>query len=416
MIKKGVFKLLSINNTFLKKLKFILLALLVISLPFSVALANILCGLLLLYWLLFYDNKKELLSLFKKNPIVFFAYLFFLSFLISLIWSDNLERGFEVIKKELLLLFIPIFMMLIEKGEEKVLIKLFIFSMSILVFISYLVYFGVLDFISKTFEITPTPYTPFMTHISYNPFLALAIYLLIYYFFKVKKIKLKIFIALLIILMSINMFITGGRAGQVAFFVLLLVAFFQFIRISILKTVIFLFSLASIFILAYNFSPLFKERVNGVIYEVNNLEKSRNRSVGLRITMWENSIRIIKNNPIFGVGVGDFSKEYKKVSEKYTPNAISDVFQPHNMYLFVWTSNGIFSLLILFILFFIQIFISFRKNDEFKPIRLALAILFLVIMFYDSYLLGFHTTLLFVIFTSILYKNTNWNDIKQKKY
>ncbi len=131
--------------------------------------------------------------------------------------------------------------------------------------------------------------------------------------------------------------------------------------------------------------------------------------------MWENSIRIIKNTPLLGSGVGDFSKEYKKISKKYTPTALSDVAQPHNMYLFVWASNGIFSFLMLIGLFLIQLIISFRKNDEFKPIRVALALFFIVIMFSDSYLLGIHTTLLFVIFVSILYKNVSWRDIKRIK-
>ena len=397
----------------LNKIRFILLALFIISLPFSTALANILCGLLVLYWLVFYDNKKEILVILKENPVVLFAYLLFFSFVISLVWSDDLGRGFNIIKKEIFLLFIPIFMQLIKSEERDTLIKLFIFSMVISVFISYLVYFGILDSIPRATKFDPTP---FMTRISYNPFLAFAIYLLIYYFFKINEIKIRAFIALLIIIMSINMFITGGRAGQVVFFVLLLVAFFQFVRaVNILKIIMFLGFLVFTFILAYKFSPVFKERVNRAIYEVKNVNKNRNTSVGLRITMWENSIRIIKNSPLLGSGVGDFSKEYKKISKKYTPNALSNVAQPHNMYLFVWASNGIFSFLILIGLFLIQLIISFRKNDEFKPIRVALALFFIVIMFSDSYLLGIYTTLLFVIFVSILYKNVSWRDIKRIK-
>jgi len=327
-------------------------------------------------------------------------------------WSDDLERGFKIVSKEIFLLFIPIFMQLIKKEERDILIKLFIFSMAISVFISYLVYFEMLDSIPKATKIEPTP---FMTHIPYNPLLAFAIYLLIYYFFQVKENKTRVFIAFLIIIMIVNMFITGGRAGQIVFFVLLLVSFFQFINVNILKTIIFLFFLILIFILAYNFSSIFKGRVNKAINEIKSVSKNRNTSVALRITMWENSIRIIKNNPILGVGVGDFSKEYTKISEKYTPNAISNVSQPHHMYLFVWASNGIFSFLSLIGLFLIQIIISFRKNDKFKPIRLALALFFIVIMFSESYLLIFHTTVLFMIFVSILYKDVRWSDIKVLK-
>ena len=411
-MKKGAFMFLSIDDALLNKLRFSLLVLLVISLPFSVTLTDIICGLLVLYWLLFYSNKKMFLAILKENPVVLFVCLLFFSFVISLIWSDDLGRGFKVITKEKFLLFIPIFMQLIKKEERDTLIKLFVFSMVVLVFFSYMVYFGILDFIPKASKFNPTP---FMTHIPYNPLLAFTIYLLIYYFFQIKQTKTKVFIAFLIIIMSVNMFITGGRAGQVAFFVLLLVAFFQFVRVNILKIIGFLIFLICIFILAYNFSPIFKNRINAAIYDIKSINENRNTSVGLRITMWENSIRIIKNNPFLGVGVGDFPNEYKKICEKHTPNAISDVSQPHNMYLFVWASNGIFSFLVLIGLFLIQLIIYFRKKDEFRPIRLALALFFIVIMFSESYLLTFHTTVLFMIFVSILYKDISWDDIKVLK-
>ena len=338
--------------------------------------------------------------------------MLFFSFVISLLWSDDLERGFKVISKEVFLLFIPIFMQLIKNEERDTLIKLFIFAMSISVFISYMVYFEILDFIPKASKFDPAP---FMLHTSYNPLLAFAIYLSIYYFFQIKETRLKVFIAFLIIIMSINMFITGGRAGQIAFFVLLLVAFFQFTKVNILKIVGFLIFLVFTSILAYNFSFTFKKRVNAAIHDIKVINENRNTDVGLRITMWENSIRTIKNNPLFGTGGGDFFKEYKKISEKYTPNAISDVVQPHNMYLFVWASNGVFSFLFLIGLFLTQLIISFKKNDKFKPIRLALALFFIVIMFSESYLLIFHTTVLYMIFASILYKDVNWDDIKKIK-
>ena len=71
--------------------------------------------------------------------------------------------------------------------------------------------------------------TPFMSHISSNPILAFAIYLVSHQIFFNKDLtNIKFFsYNFFAILMSINMFITGGRAGQVAFFLILVILIFQ---------------------------------------------------------------------------------------------------------------------------------------------------------------------------------------------
>ena len=48
---------------------------------------------------------------------------------------------------------------------------------------------------------------------------------------------------------------------------------------------------------------------------------------------------------------------------------------------------------------------TMNKNDLMKKMGIALPLLFLVIMFSDTYLLGHFTTMLFVFFSSIIYKD-----------
>ena len=78
-----------------------------------------------------------------------------------------------------------------------------------------------------------------------------------------------------------------------------------------------------IFFTAYQVSPLFKERVILVLDEIVNYDKnsvsikqSVSSSTGVRILFSINSWEIIKKNLLFGVGTGDFPKEYKRISKK----------------------------------------------------------------------------------------------------
>ena len=77
---------------------------------------------------------------------------------------------------------------------------------------------------------------------------------------------------------------------------------------------------------------------------------------------------------------------------------------PHNMYILVLVQTGLLGLIALLSIFYMQLKIAYKKT-QYKEIAIALPILFLVIMLSDSYLLGHYTTLLFVYFSSFLYKD-----------
>ncbi|WP_088437454.1 O-antigen ligase family protein [Sulfurospirillum diekertiae] len=162
--------------------------------------------------------------------------------------------------------------------------------------------------------------------------------------------------------------------------------------------------LPTIFFIAYSSSTLFNTRIHEGLNDIHMIDKNPNTSVGLRMTFAMNTLQIIKTNPIFGVGTGDFPNEYEKVNMKRSPSALPTV-NPHNMYLLVLAQTGIVGLLLLLSIFYIQIQSFFKSNDSLAPLRLALPLLFLTIMLSDSYLLGHHTALLFVYFSAILYKD-----------
>ena len=79
---------------------------------------------------------------------------------------------------------------------------------------------------------------------------------------------------------------------------------------------------------------------------------------------------------------------------------------PHNMYILVLVQLGLVGLMSMLSIFYYQIKLSFDSTVRFtQDLRIALPLLFLLIMWSDSYLLGHYTGLLFVFFSSFLYKD-----------
>ena len=122
-----------------------------------------------------------------------------------------------------------------------------------------------------------------------------------------------------------------------------------------------------------------------------------------------NSWDVIKKNPIIGVGTGDFPSEYKKINQINSP-FLNSVTNPHNMYILVLTQLGLIGLVSMLSIFYYQIKLSFSASSRFyRDVGLALPLLFLVLMFSDSYILGHFTTLVYIFFSSFLYKDYEKN-------
>ena len=383
----------------------ILLILLGFSLPLSVAVNNILAIILTLLWV-YNKNYVKSWEYIKNSKFLIALLVFYFLHILGLLWTEDMKWGMYVTKKESLLLFIPIFMTFIKKDHIKYYISSFLLAITLSEFLSYMVWFEIIPPILKASVYNPTI---FMHHTSYNPFLAFAVYITGYMILFSKDItKLqKVLFILFFITMSVNMFITGGRAGQVGYLIMLIVLLFQYFNKNIIKSILSsIIILSTILFGAYTVSNIFHDRVNLAVSEVVNFDSNKNvnTSVGLRINFAINSLEIIKNNPLVGVGTGDFKNSYEKINAIRTPNAISTV-QPHNMYILVTTQLGIIGLASLVMMLFYQIlFAKNSKNELISKLGFALPILFALIMLSDSYLFGHSTTMLFIYFSSILYR------------
>ena len=376
-------------------------------LPLTVFGGNLFAVLIFLLWLVKADFKTDFYRL-KDNKLVIAVFLYLLVHVVALLWTTDIESGLWTLKKQLKFLFIPIFMLFVKREHVKYYILAFLASMSLSEIWSYGIFFELLPLYGGATLIDPIP---LMSHITYNPFLTIAIYFLSYYVLfdhSISKLK-KFTYGFFIITMSINMFITGGRAGQVMYFAMLVVLIFQYFPKNAFKA-----SSVSLFVLVitsstfYLNSKIFSDRVDSAVTELSDYKNHTHSSTGMRISSAINSWSIIKENPVIGVGTGDYKNEFIKASIKNNLKLEDKlvIHNPHNMYVLILVQFGFIGLLALLYMFYAQIKIARHSNEEFvRKIGIALPLLYLLIMLSDSYLMVHMTGLLFAFISSFVYKD-----------
>jgi O-antigen ligase len=390
----------------------ILLITLGFLLPLTVFGANLIVVIICLLWLFSGSYKSKFIEIIKSK-LMLASIFFFLLHLIGLLWTSDLAWGFHIVHKMwYFLLLFPILFTIVKREDVKYYIVAFLLAMVFSQLISYLVWFELLPPFQSATVINPTP---FMSHISYNPILAFSIYLILHkIFFNQKLTRNQFFLcSFFAMVMVFNMFITGGRAGQVMFFVMLGILLFQVFGINKFKSLLASFLLLpAIFFSAYQVSDQFSSRVDEGVSDLMLMAVSRNTSIGQRYSFAINSMDMLEGNLLFGVGTGDYPMEYKRINElnlrnmPFSPNTGN----PHNMYILVLSQLGLIGLISLLSIFYYQIKLSFNSPNKFiRDVGITLPLLILLIMLSDSYLLGHFTTLMYVFFSSFLYKDFEKN-------
>ena len=402
-----------LKNFHLEKTYQYLLIILAFLIPLTVFGGNLIIIIICMLWIFSGDYKNKYVQIIS-NKFILASFLFFVLHLFGLLWTEDLNWGFHIVHKMwYFALLLPILFTIVRKEHIRFYITAFLLAITLTEIVSYLIWFEVIEPFKNATAINPTP---FMSHVSYNPILAFAIYLVLHEIFFNKKLTNLLFYSYCFfsITMSINMFITGGRAGQVTFFVMLSIIIFQVFNKYWLKAFLIISILIpSIFLTAYYSSNLFHERVNLAIDNIATFsempgyvdEDGNYSSVGVRLAMTMNSWQIIKKNKIIGVGTGDFPAEYKKINQISTPN-LPNADNPHNMYVLVLVNLGLIGLISMLTIFYYQIKLSIHSSNILsRGAGMALPIMFLVMMLSDSYLLGHYTSLMYIFFSSFLYKD-----------
>ena len=401
-------------RNFCKKTKSVLLVLLAFVFPISLAATNALIALGFLCWLIEGNFKTKFKTL--KENIFIKLFLGIISvLLISAFFSDSITGGFlissgykneyQFILKHFVWFFVFFVLLLTSDVKKEKLISAFLIGMFFSEIVSYLIYFRLIDLnyfkslglINRGAQyINPTP---FMHHTFYSIFLAVSIVLIMD---KLKSFRgvMKFVSILFLISATVNLFINGGRTGQLAF--VLSVFVYAVLKYRHFKAVMLsLLLIAGVLFSAYKFSPVFHKRVNMALHNLVEVREGNfNTSWGKRIAVDIVGFELLKNPKvfIFGLGAGDAKEKFFNFAKEYNRkmfNQFKNLVHLHNQFLQFWMDGGIF-LMILYLLWFV---FWYRLSPT--PLSATLIVIFVFASFSDVIMYRPKTFMLFLFLTSL---------------
>ena len=395
--------------------------------PLSIAGANILLAIMLFLWII-EDNFKNKIFYLKRDKVFLSIVGIILSIFISTLLSKSYINGFLInsgLKNEFDFIFrhlvwtsflYVIFTTSIKKIYLNKIIEAFLIAMFINELISYSVFFDLIDidFFKKigllyknAFPNNPSP----MHHIFYSLYLAITILFLLDRLLKYKdKFILKIVMFLFLTSATSNLFINGGRTGQLALILGVFIYFVNYFKSNI-KYLTASFSIViTIVISAYYISPIFHQRINLAknslisVYKNQNFCSSWGKRIGMNIVGFNYLFENPKNT-IFGGFAGEAKENYLKFGEKHYKKifyCFKNQQHLHDQYLQLWMDGGIFAFILILYLFYTLI----KEKTEIEELKYAFIIVFMFSFISDVMLYRMQTAYLFLFILAILNKNS----------
>jgi len=366
---------------------------------------NVLVFVMFAFYLLLIIKKGEFS--YKISPLNFPLFMFVLTAILSLLINNNL--GLNNLKENFnLLSYFLIYFLVINNLRNK---KSFYFCFKIFLIIASIVSIYLLI---QYYELDPFLYditrlTSTLGNRSYVAnYLALVFPINFALFLIVKKRKKKIFYETVLIINYTGIIICHTRAIWAALFFSFLFSVFLIFKFKIIKILkenkkwlILLFSLFLIITIIYSVdNPLNRSSISATERAASAFDIQDN-SLRTRFLIWQSTLNMIKNKPLFGLGVGSFPLNYlyyqadflsqKPDYLKYNTKAA----EAHNEYLQTWSEMGIIGLLffLLFIYLFyhhsIKIIKELEKNKE-KIILIGLISGITITLFHSIFNFPFH--------------------------
>jgi O-antigen ligase len=162
---------------------------------------------------------------------------------------------------------------------------------------------------------------------------------------------------------------TSGRSGYIAMFIVLTSMSLIYIK-NLKKIIAWKFGLglivvATITVALLSVSKTSSDRINLAITEFKQSEQNSTKniytSVGQRLIFWKNTIDMLPQYFVFGVGTGGFQAAYtKQVLDKTGLDALITQ-DPHNQYLKILIEQGVIGLL-LYLSMIVRVLIQSNKD------------------------------------------------------
>lgn len=323
-------------------------ALLGLSIPISTSADSILAGLIAAL-VLVGGRFRERIGAVRSNPIVLPAVAFFGMYLLGLVYTQAAGReAMESLAKASDLLLIPILLYLFRDEKiRKMALAGFLAAVLAMIVISYLLWLELIP-PSRLFHITSDDaYTPFHHRITHSSLMAFGAYLFALKARLEPRPTVRIVWALLSVAALANiLFIVSGRTGYVVALALggyFLAAAWRWRGMAAAAAVILVLGVAVYLTPA----SVPHQRLAMMAEEMAGWQPGEPTatSVGYRLEYYRNSLILIAEHPILGVGTGGFKEAYASLVRD---KGMDPTANPHNEYLMVAIQLGLAGLALLF--------------------------------------------------------------------
>lgn len=390
--------------------------------PLSLGGANAVLGLILVLWII-EGNFKHKLEIVKNEKIIWIFFTIGLLTLFSALFSENMTHSFLAGEKKSLIrvisshyiaipLILTIFITSIKYKYLDYIISAFLLAMLLSEIVSYLIFFQVVDvailqskhlIYKLASHLNPTP---FLHHLEYSVFLSIAIILLLDKILHSKNRFLQFFLFLFLASATVNIFINGGRTGQIAYILAISIYMLFYFRFTIKTIVLTITVLSTIIMLAYNFSPTFKQRSHMALQDIEKISQGNySTSWGVRTALNIVTLDYLFSSPknlILGAGAGDSRQVFLDHAKKNFQTNISKPVktQPHlhNQYLEYWMDGTVFSLLLL--LFYFVLLLKLPVSTTTKPLLYAFVIIIIFASATDIPFFRYQPAMLFYLLSA----------------
>jgi len=393
--------------------------------PFQYYITKQFVEILFVLWI-FTVNYKDVLSAIKINRVfqlvLALSALIFLSYLWSGSYPNTVYGDFNIFSKTYSIYFlIPIIIIVTVLKAKYIpwLINSFLFSMFINTIVSYGIFFELWSTVG--FLSSPSNPIPFqISHITYSVFVAFTILLTIYKLISENNKYIKFLYLIFFIVLTINLFMSSGRTGQLSLILSLLTIMIVYNRMDLKKILISLFLIIGVLFFAYKNINTFNARINYSVEDINTLLFSKNKkdsSIGDRVLAFHAFSYIVEPKYLlFGVGMGE-KENYimTRLEETKYPYKIKNFFnygRLHNMFLEIIISNGIVGLFLLLMLFY-YIFSMFLNDKQVKFIAYSISSIFFFVAIPGDIFFFYEFMLLFGLFLSIVVVQYNFEQNEQ---
>ena len=397
---------------------------------------------LLFYW----NNFKNRFNELGLKPLIVNCG-FYILLIISIVYSNDYVVAFKTLQASLLLLFFPAITLYFLPRIKKRTMEYFSYGFIISVFVLLLYFFNLLiealeidriyklsekglleqlkalntypyEFVlSKAFKHLDVLFESHKVYLSLQFLVAIVLSINLIVKHNVKRLR-KVVLIFLILIFTVAIIYTQAITTVMTLF-LLVVTFPFFYFDGSLKKIVYL-SLIIIFgIFSLNsgfFETYSNKNTTSIIKLLRSISESDlEEGTDKRIYIYSCSIHLIKNNVIFGYGVGDVQNE---LNNCYQENdyvvaeyeSVGSNINSHNYYINLWLAGGIITLLFFLFMLFTNLQIAIKSNSFCYG---SFLLIFAIGLLTENILVRMSGVFLFIILNSLFISINYLNDQRE---